>query len=325
MLSVLLAASAFGQEQACNTRNVFPWLEQTFGTWDKVRKDSLKIPSADRPWLIFFDESCVIHVDPDSSFSAGSFKKQVIGGESFNISVIKHDGKITMPNREEIPAGLITFASTYAGGKKSFLAAALPSIWRNDVNLKAEKNLDTLVRSVVVHELTHTYHRNFHARLDILEKQLPEVKNFNDDVVQNTFGANAYFRKLYESEHALLYQAIAETRTKEKRNLAKKALEIIRERRTKFYSGPNKVYSEIEDIFLTMEGAANWAAFQSAMIEGVSVADATKLIRRSGKYWSQDEGFALFLVIDSLLPDWQKRAFGTSNASAVELLADAVK
>lgn len=177
-----------------------------------------------------------------------------------------------------------------------------------------------LARSVVVHELTHTFHRNFHARLDILERELSEVKEFNDDIIQNTFAANPDFRRMYESEHALLYQAVYEADPGKKRKLAKKALETIRKRRAKFYTGQNKVYSEIEDIFLTMEGAANWAAFRSAMIDGLSVLDAMKLIRRSGKYWSQDEGIALFLVIDSLSPDWQKRAFGTSNASAVDLL-----
>jgi len=33
----------------------------------------------------------------------------------------------------------------------------------------------------------------------------------------------------------------------------------------------------------------------------------------------------LFLVIDALLPGWQRRAFADKNATAFEMLADAVE
>ena len=69
-----------------------------------------------------------------------------------------------------------------------------------------------------------------------------------------------------------------------------------------------------------MEGAANWAAYRSAIVEGMSETNALQLIRRGGKRWSQDEGLALFLLADSFLPGWQEEIFGKSEGSLIELL-----
>ena len=40
--------------------------------------------------------------------------------------------------------------------------------------------------------------------------------------------------------------------------------------------------------------------------------------------WSQDEGLALFLVLDRLLPDWPALVFGAQSAGAAQLLERAV-
>ncbi len=73
-----------------------------------------------------------------------------------------------------------------------------------------------------------------------------------------------------------------------------------------------------------MEGVANWAAYKSARVQGLNESDAVKLIRRGGTFWSQDEGFGLFLVIDALLPNWQKETFDKSMTTVLELLNKAV-
>lgn len=304
------------------------WIEETVEIWEKVRTDSLKISTQKLPWLILFDENCVWNINPDiSEFSAqNSIKDKIVfGKKSYDVFALKHEGKISLPENGEIPAQLISFASNYDNGQKAFLVSAMPQIWQKAPHLKNEKNVDALVRSVFVHEMTHTFHQKYHAKLDVIEKKLVGVENFDDDIIQNTFAKNAEFRKTFESEHNLLYKAVGEKDLRRKRELAKAAFEMIKTRRDQFFINENAVYAEIEEIFLTMEGAANWAAFQSAIDQGLSEADALKLIRRGGKYWSQDEGLVLFLVIDSLFPKWQKKAFSKSQTSVIELLAEAVK
>ncbi|HQU86750.1 MAG TPA: hypothetical protein PKY59_26695 [Pyrinomonadaceae bacterium] len=304
------------------------WIEKTVGIWEKVRKDSLNISAQKLPWLILFDANCVWNINPDvSEFSAqNSIKDKIVfGKKSYEVFGLKHVGKISLPENGEIPAQLISFASNYGNGEKAFLVSAMPSIWKNAPHLKDEKNVDALVRSVFVHEMTHTFHQKFHAKLDVIERKLKDVENFDDDIIQNTFAKTDNFRKAYEKEHELLFRAVAENDLKKKREMAKSVFEMIKSRRSSFFTGENSVYDEIEEIFLTMEGAANWAAYLSAIDQNLNQTDALKLIRRGGKWWSQDEGVGLFLLIDSLYPKWQKKAFGKSQMSVIHLLGEAVK
>jgi hypothetical protein len=71
-----------------------------------------------------------------------------------------------------------------------------------------------------------------------------------------------------------------------------------------------------------MEGVANWAGFRAAMHAGLSRDEAITLMQGSRKWFSQDEGLALFLAIDALTPGWQKRVFSEKPVPAFELLVD---
>ena len=44
-----------------------------------------------------------------------------------------------------------------------------------------------------------------------------------------------------------------------------------------------------------------------------------------GKWWSQNEGFALFMALDRLAPgDWKKHAFGDGAKTILEMLDEAI-
>ena len=58
---------------------------------------------------------------------------------------------------------------------------------------------------------------------------------------------------------------------------------------------------------------------------GLTPADALRGVRRNGRWWSQDEGLALMLVVDRLLPGWQQRAFRDPDWRAERLLTAAVE
>ena len=79
----------------------------------------------------------------------------------------------------------------------------------------------------------------------------------------------------------------------------------MKTRRAKYFVGADAVYADLEDLFLNMEGVANWAGYRLASRESASLPDAVAFMRRGGKHWSQDEGLALFLVIDAAVPAWQ--------------------
>lgn len=331
LLMLLTAHEIQAQIPACTLKNnEREWIEQTLNLWQTDSRDSLRLKPAPLPWVVLFNETCVWHVNPNFSvllpkLHGDSIKMRLSVNRKFvDVYGIAHDGNITLPDKQVISPQLTSFVSTYENGKKPFLVFAMPSIWQQSARLKTETNLNILIRSVFVHEMTHTRHRNFYDRINKIEKQHSFSETFDDDIIQNHFGKSEDFRAAYKTELDLLYRAIDETDRRRKRDLAKKVLDSIRNRHRQFFSGEDEFYGEIEDIFLTLEGAANWAAYKAATAQGMNEPDALKLIRRDGKHWSQDEGLGLFLLIDSLLPNRQKKTFGKSMTSVMGLLNKAV-
>ena len=306
------------------------WVGNAIAAWTKVRKESLGLPSAKLPWLLLFNETCVVNIEPDPKFLHHDPllvrpKRSRFGRATVRAWIAPHGGKISLPDGGEVPAGLLSFAAPYDSGKASFLISALPAVWRKAPHLQSEPNVDVLAASVFVHEMTHTLHSGFYDQLSEIEKRKKTPDEIDDDIIQKRFEKVEEFRAMIETERKLLHEAASQPGRAEKRRLAAMALKAIDQRRHRFFADETAEFAEIEDVFLTMEGVANWAAFKAALDQGLTRPEALKLIRRGGKYWSQDIGLALFLVIDDLLPNWQKRAFAAQNATAYELLKDAVK
>jgi hypothetical protein len=98
---------------------------------------------------------------------------------------------------------------------------------------------------------------------------------------------------------------------------------MIQQRRARYFVGKRKVYAPLEEIFLTLEGAAMWAHFQMARDHAPAGEDVpTTLNKLAAKTnaWSQVEGLSLFLLIDRLVPDWQIRYFAPNPPSPFAVL-----
>ena len=91
-------------------------------------------------------------------------------------------------------------------------------------------------------------------------------------------------------------------------------------------TGRTAYWAEFDDVFLTMEGLGQWLAYSwyvSARGPHIAPEVALREVRRGGRYWTQDEGLALFLVVDRLVPGWQRLAFAKQPLLAEALLARA--
>lgn len=316
LLSFLcLLGTANGSTSSCSVSGEHvDWLEASLDDWHRVKRNALKLPDSPRPLMILFDEKCRVSLEPGKSLKA--------------MRAEPHNGIVALPGGRSVPAQLITFAATYEDQrtKYPFFVFSLPSVWKAAPHLANEPNVDALIGSVFIHEMTHTLHGSFHSRLDKLEKLLASDEQLDDDIIQKRFEKNDAFGDSVKSETDLLYLAAIAPSEADSRSQTRRALAMIEKRRETFLAGKqNAAYAELEDVFLTMEGAANWAAYRAALDKGFERQKALGLIRRGGKYWSQDQGLAIFLVIDRLLPGWQKRAFAPKAATALELLADAVE
>ncbi|HEY0156598.1 MAG TPA: hypothetical protein VGF28_04835 [Thermoanaerobaculia bacterium] len=273
-------------------------------TWDEVRTQDLQLESDARlPRVLFFDERCVFE----------------------GTSASAHGGVIKVPNGNEIPARAMAFAGSYDGGKP-FLVQALPPVWRAEQRHRDNPALDRLMRSVFVHEMTHTVQtRAFDERLTELEAR-HKIEALDDDIVQTRFASNAEFAAAFKEERDLLYAIAAQPDARLRREAAKEAVRLAKARRARFFTGDSRYLAELEEIFLGMEGAAQWAAFRAAIRDGATREEALDLVNKGARRWSQDEGLALFLAIDALMPGkWQKKVFGEKPTPVWKLLEQAAR
>lgn len=259
------------------------FVDRALTTWTRVRAE-LKVADAPLPRMIFFNGRC--------------------------------GDQVELPDGTKLPARLMTFAGSHEG--KPFLVFALPELWRKEERHRNNPHLDTGMRAVFVHEMTHTVQtRGFGDRLGELEKQ-HAIKDLDDDIVQTRFESNAEFAAMVKKERELLYAVSTPQQARE-------VLRQVRARHAKFFTGENAYLAELEEIWLGMEGAAQWAAYRAARLDGLSHEEAVTLVSGRAKRWSQDEGLALFLTIDRLVPGWQKRAFAAKPETAEALLARAAR
>ena len=102
----------------------------------------------------------------------------------------------------------------------------------------------------------------------------------------------------------------------------------MRARRARWFTGEQAVFAALDDVFLTMEGMGQWLAYRSLLSPGgggLAPDAALPAVRRGGRQWSQDQGLALMLVVDRLLPGWQQRAFADPDWRAERLLSAALE
>lgn len=264
------------------------FLDSALATWQAVRADSLKLSAAPLPMFIVFDETCVWRDGAGAT----------------------HKGTIALPDGNEVPARVMTFAGAHEG--KPFLVMALPAVWRADPKHRDNPQLERLLRSVFVHEMTHTRQSaTLGARLTELETQ-HKIENLNDDIVQERFGGREGFAAAFAAERDLLYAGSV-----------REAVRLIDARRALFFKGDDAFYAELEELFLGMEGVANWAGVRAAMHDGATRDEAITLMRGSRKWFSQEEGLALFLAIDAAVPGWQGRVFAAKPVGVFGLLREA--
>lgn len=286
------------------------WLAAAPAAWSLVERDALGLEPGDaKPQFVLFDEVC----------SYGS-----ADGKRWHAAL--HDGEVTLPDGAVLPPVVASFAAPGPGGTP-FMAMALPSVWRAQ-GVSSELGLEKMLFAVFVHEMAHTRQFGIYApKLDDLTTLWALPEDLDDDAVQERFADQPDFAASVDRERELLYAAL-EGDEESARSRARQALNLIEARRARWYVGVDERYAELEDVFLTLEGVGNFAGYAwlvhaegGAMPPEVAAAG----MRRGGRRWSQDEGMAIFLVLQRLNPQWSGAAFGTAPRPALQLLEESVR
>lgn len=312
------------------------WIQSALDDWSLASRELLRLEPAPLPWMVFIDTACAWHVAPDAdgdpvlaaTLAPAGAPLRVLD-RTVELRGVEHTGMVRLPGGQEVPAAPLSFAAPYGDAGAAFFVIGMPAVWMRDPRHAEDPDLGWLINAVLVHEMTHTRQvASVYRRIDALAARVPNPDDLDDDVVQKRFDSIPAFRRSVEDEISLLYRAADEPGSDSKRELVASAVRMAQARRAHWFSGQDAAYGELEDVFLGMEGAAQWAAYQVALRHADPDADPKDVLtrfRRGGRFWSQDLGLALFLAADEMVPGWQTRVFGPEQASARALLAEAVR
>lgn len=326
-LLLVVAASVPSATSAQRPRCTFSqqdsaWTARAIEGWTRQSRRLLRRDVRRFPQLVLFDSTCRYTLVPDAS--RGGRDAFVADRRRFTVRGARHSGEIALPDGARVPSRITSFATSLRSGDM-FLVMSLPAIWR--ASDRDPTGDGRLASAVFIHEFTHTQSTALGARVDsLVQRGLPA--DVNDDVIQERFGGRPGYRARFDAERELLFRAAAAPSDSEARALGDSALSLIERRRKEFFIGADAIYSDADDLFLTMEGLAQWLAYRwliDPLGAAMSAADALPFMRRGGRQWSQDEGLALLLVLERLSPSAAGAMLDRPPVTVTEALRAAVR
>ncbi|HKO57242.1 MAG TPA: hypothetical protein VJ276_15305 [Thermoanaerobaculia bacterium] len=316
-------AAAQPAAASCDLAAAGPWIARWFTAWQLTSREILRLPDAPLPDLVFYDGACVYTTSRVTAGVSSNARGAAVPGVGLEWWAAKHEGSLTLPSSKKLPVQLMSFADSDKESGPFFVMAA-PAYWA-----QTGKGQEPGLTAVFLHEISHT--RQFPGMAGIIGPidaawKFPE--ELDDDIVQTRFASNPAYVEAYLAERDLLYRAAEADSVADARALAAQALAMMRSRHARWFTGDNAVFATLDSTWLSMEGTGQWAGYAwLAHPRGGGLARdaAVKRMLGSRRRWSQDEGLALFLVVDRLLPEWPSLVFGTPSMGAVELLERAVR
>lgn len=305
-------------------------VDKWFSAWEFISTHKLNLPPASAPAILFYDDKNMYTTSAvSSSDSATAFTGPALLGKQLPWKWRAHHGTLTIPDGQKVPVGLMSFAASDSGGHPFFVMAA-PAYWKTAGVESKELGLDNLMTAVFLHEFTHTRQQTgMGAMVDAIEKKHtfkdPEL---SDDIVQHTFQKDSNYVKVFRVETDKFYQAAFAKDTQTTKKLTREALVLLQKRQATYFIRNKSILKSLDNIFLTMEGLGQFVGFywlQHPSGARVPFTKAVEGMRRKRNQWSQEEGLAMFLILDKLTkPDWRNELFGNKPKNIIELLETAV-
>ena len=303
------------------------WLQRALHGWEQVSREYLRTEPTPLPWIVLFDASCVWHLNPDShpgSEPVAIPTNLTFAGAAVPVRALGHERTVLLPSGVPLSIEMKASTSLYQNGQSAFFVMAMPSVWQSR-EVSGPTRAEYL-QGVFSHEMTHV------RLLVAINRRVRElavtndlVYPINDDVIQSEFQRVDGFEAAFNRERDQFYRAALEADPEKRRPLIARGLEMARRRHARYFTGANTVYAELETLFLTLEGVGQWAAYQLTQARAAGKEhEALRLVRDNRRFWSQDEGLALFLLIDATVPGWQSRIFSPTPASPFALLEEAL-
>lgn len=328
LIFFIFQLKAFGQNTTDEEfqKTVSHW----FSAWTLVYKDIYKIDTINPVEFVFFDENYVY----STSAVTISQGESITGPGLLNLNLswkkTLHHGSLILPNKASIPVGITSYASEIPDtAHHAFFVMPLPSFWKKAGVESKELGLDNLITGVFLHEFSHSQQMlNFGIKITQYEKEHDFGVNTNDDMLQNIFSENKDYVDLFNAEVSSFYHSISGKGIDKKELL--KGLRLMDERQKKHLKGKYESLAAMDDLFLTMEGLGQYSMYLWLIHPEGGKTDremALKGVRRNKKWWSQEEGLVLFLILEQQKASefWVKDMFGTKSVTITELIRSNLK
>lgn len=306
-------------------------VDRWFSAWEFVSTHKFELPPAAAPAILLYDDQFLYTTSTVSAAdTATSFEGPALLGRPLPWKWNRHSGELTIPDGKKVPVGLMSFAASDSSGHPFFVMAA-PAFWKIAGVESKELGLDKLITAVFLHEFTHTRQQTgMGAMVSAIEKSHtfkdPEL---SDDIVQHTFQKDSNYVRSFRAETDKLYQAAFAKDTQVTKKLTQEALAMLKKRQATYFIKDKSILKSLDDIFLTMEGLGQFAGFywlQHPSGANIPFGQAVEGMRRKRNQWSQEEGLAMFLILDKLAkPDWPHDLFGDTPQNIIELLKTAIQ
>lgn len=314
-----------------NSEVALTGLQEWFSAWELVADDILKIPSHEPPLMLFFNAEFLYTNARNPSKNSIKINGPKFFGKALNWTKVKHNDSLTLPTGQRVPIGLMSFtAPISSGSEKAFFVMGLPSFWKEAKVTSKELGDENLYTSVFLHEFSHAQQNKiFGVKLDEIESTYKFKFDLSDDMIQEDFEKDNRYVKAIASEINVFYTAFFSDDIEETKRLTAIGLEMYAKRQEKYFTEDRAIYKSIDDFFLTMEGIGQYVAvawLTNPKGGNLDIRKTVKGMRRGGKWWSQDESLAMFLIYTKIAtPQLGKEMFGADLYLINQLLEKQVK
>lgn len=320
---LLLRQTASAQnEEAKRDLDFLKGTKDWFAAWQLISSEVFKINTVKPVQFVFFDDQYVYSTSTITIPKGLAVKGNNLMNLRLTWKKSLHHDTLTLPDQTKVPVGLMSFASEVNGN--AFFVMPLLSFWQHAGVKSIELGTEKLVTGVFLHEFSHSQQmENFGKKISSYEKTTRFEAPFSDDIVQHLFGKNDAYVNLYKQEVSSLYSSVKDEKLD--RVLVNKALKAMQNRQQTYFKNKFIALTEIDRFFLTMEGLGQYTMYLWLIHPkggNITIPNAIAGVRRGSKWWSQDEGFGLFLVLERLtVPSkWAKGLFGDRTEDIVSLI-----
>lgn len=331
-----VARAAEGGPPAAADVSSRSWMQAALDNWQAICGEVLRQPVEPLPWIIFYDERSAWHVAAEDAMlperAPAGFTLRFNGRERPVWRMPHTAGSLWVPERAPVPvAHARIFTAPYADGAKAFVICALPPLVATTLHRDRPAHFDEFLLGIVSHEIAHTRQvRAADARIKELRETSALPGSFDDNVVEGAFAQHVEYRRLWDEElNKLLTAALQDDQPEMGRRLVGEALALMRERRARFFTGEYRAFAALDDLWLVFEGIGQWAHFQTLRRHAGSAGEpwqktALEFLEET-KSWVQLEGFALLVLIDRHVPNWQEKFFAEELPPPFAVLEQALR